>query len=108
MGHTYLGEFEQIVLLAAWRLGDEAYGMRIRQEIETRLDRPVTIGAIYVTLERLAGKGCLRARTGEPTAVRGGRAKRFYAITPTGIAALEDARRQLHRMWQGLRRPTGS
>lgn len=106
MGHTYLGEFEQIVLLAAWRLGDEGYGMRIRQEIETRLDRPVTIGAIYVTLERLAQKGCVRVRTGDPTPVRGGRAKRFYAITPAGIAALEDAKRQLTRMWQGLRKPT--
>ena len=80
--------------------------MRIRQEIEVRLGRPVTIGAIYVTLERLAQKGCLRARTGEPTARRGGRAKRFYSITATGIEALEDARRQLNRMWQGLRRPT--
>jgi PadR family transcriptional regulator PadR len=106
MGHAYLGEFEQIVLLAVWRLGAEGYGMRIRQEIETRLDRPVTIGAIYVTLERLAQKGCVRVRTGDPTPVRGGRAKRFYTITPAGVAALEDAKRQLTRMWQGLRRPT--
>ena len=106
MGHTYLGEFEQIVLLAVWRLDDEGYGMRIRQEIERRLGRPVTIGAVYVTLERLADKGCVRPRTGEPTPQRGGRAKRFYSITPTGIAALEDARRQLTKMWQGLRRPT--
>ena len=106
MGHAYLGEFEQIVLLAAWRLGDESYGMRIRQEIQDRLDRPITIGAVYVTLERLAQKGCLRTRTGEPTPQRGGRAKRFYLITPTGVAALEDARRQLARMWQGLRRQT--
>ena len=106
MGHPYLGEFEQIVLLAVWRLGEEGYGMRIRQEIQDRLDRPITIGAVYVTLERLAEKGCLRPRTGEPTPQRGGRAKRFYAITPTGIAALEDARQQLARMWQGLRRHT--
>ena len=106
MGHTYLGEFEQIVLLAVWRLGEYGYGMRIRQEIEMRLDRPVTIGAIYVTLERLTRKGCLRVRTGDPTPVRGGRAKRFYAITPAGIAALDDAKRQLTRMWHGLRRPT--
>jgi DNA-binding PadR family transcriptional regulator len=102
----YLGEFEQIVLLAAWRLGDRAYGMRIRREIHDRLRRPVTIGAVYVTLERLAQKGCLRARVGEPTAQRGGRAKRFYTITPTGIAALEAARQQLARMWQGLGRQT--
>ena len=106
MGHAYLGEFEQLVLLAVWRLGDDGYGMRIRQEIEDRLDRRVTIGAVYVTLERLALKGCVRTRTGDPTPQRGGRAKRFYAITPTGIAALEDAKRQLARMWQGLRRST--
>ena len=106
MGHTYLGEFEQIVLLAVWRLERDGYGMRVRQEIEERLGRPVTIGAVYVTLERLAQKGCVRTRTGEPTPARGGRAKRYYSITPTGIAALEDARAQLARMWQGLRRQT--
>lgn len=106
MGHVYLGEFEQIVLLAVWRLGEEGYGMRVRQEIETRLGRSVTIGAIYVTLERLAQKGCTRTHTGDPTAVRGGRAKRFYTITPAGVTALEETRRQLDRMWQGLRRPT--
>lgn len=106
VGHTYLGEFEQLVLLAVWRLDAEGYGMRIRQELQERLDRPITIGAVYVTLERLAQKGCVRTRTGEPTAQRGGRAKRFYAITPTGITALEDAQQQLARMWQGLRRQT--
>ena len=106
MGHTYLGEFEQLVLLAVWRLGAEGYGMRIRQELQERLDRPITIGAVYVTLERLAQKGCVRTRTGEPTKERGGRAKRFYAITPSGVTALEDARQQLSRMWQGLRRQT--
>jgi PadR family transcriptional regulator len=102
MGRGYLGEFEQIVLLAVWRLGAEAYGVRIRQEIDERVGRPVTIGAIYVTLERLAGKGLLKSRTGEPTAARGGRAKRFYAITPAGVAAAEDAKRQLAAMWKGL------
>jgi DNA-binding PadR family transcriptional regulator len=104
MGLPYLGEFEQIVLLAVWRRGDDAYGMRIRQDIEARIERPVTIGAVYATLERLAQKGCLKATLGEPTAARGGRARRYYTITRTGVAALEEARRQLARMWQGLRR----
>ena len=104
MGHAYLGEFEQIVLLAVWRLGDDAYGMRVRQEIEARTGRAVTIGAVYATLERLAQKGCVRTSVGEPTAARGGRAKRYYTITRTGIAALDDARNQLARMWQGLPR----
>jgi len=80
--------------------------VRIRQEIESRTDRPVTIGAVYATLERLAQKGCVRPVMGEPTATRGGRAKRYYTITRTGVAALEDTRRQLARMWQGLRRET--
>lgn len=106
MGGPYLGEFEQLVLLAVWRLGDDGYGMRIRQELEHRLERRVTIGAVYATLERLARKRCVRTRTGDPSPQRGGRAKRFYAITPTGMAALDDARRQLARMWQGLRRYT--
>ena len=104
MGHAYLGEFEQNVLLAVWRHGDDAYGMRVRQEIEARTGRAVTIGAVYATLERLAQKGCVRTSVGEPTAARGGRAKRYYTITRTGIAALDDARNQLARMWQGLPR----
>jgi PadR family transcriptional regulator, regulatory protein PadR len=104
MGQTYLGEFEQIVLLAVWRVGEDAYGVRIRQEIEARIGRAVTIGAVYATLDRLAQKHCVKTTLGEPTATRGGRAKRYYSITRTGIAALEDTRQQLARMWHGLRR----
>ena len=104
MGQTYLGEFEQIVLLAVWRIGEDAYGVRIRQEIEARTGRAVTIGAVYATLDRLAQKGCVKTAMGEPTAARGGRAKRYYSITRTGMAALEDTRQQLARMWKGLRR----
>ena len=104
MGQTYLGEFEQIVLLAVWRIGQDAYGVRIRQEIEARTGRAVTIGAVYATLDRLAQKGCVKTAMGEPTAARGGRAKRYYSITRTGMAALEDTRQQLARMWKGLRR----
>ena len=104
MGQTYLGEFEQIVLLAVWRIGQDAYGVRIRQEIEARTGRAVTIGAVYATLDRLAQKGCVKTAMGEPTAARGGRAKRYYSITRTGMAALEDTRQQLARMWNGLRR----
>ena len=104
MGQPYLGEFEQIVLLAVWRIGEDAYGVRIRQEIEARTGRAVTIGAVYATLDRLAQKGCVKTAMGEPTAARGGRAKRYYSITRTGMAALEDTRQQLARMWKGLRR----
>jgi PadR family transcriptional regulator PadR len=94
----YLGEFEQVVLLAVARLGDDAYGMRIRQEIEARSDRTVTIGAVYATLDRLQTKGYVAARD-EP----GGRARRFFTIEPAGVDALEAARALQSRMWAGLR-----
>jgi PadR family transcriptional regulator PadR len=95
----HLGEFEQIVLLAVARLGEEAYGMRIRREIESRTDRDVTIGAVYATLVRLESKGYLRQRDG----TSGGRARRFFEIEPAGIDALETARELHERMWSGLR-----
>jgi len=99
----YLGEFEQIVLLAVVRLSDEAYGTNIRREIEARSGRLVTIGATYVTLDRLVAKGYLRAHEGSPTAERSGRAKRFFAVTPAGVRALEAARDLQSRMWAGIR-----
>jgi PadR family transcriptional regulator len=95
----YLGEFEQVVLLAVARLGDEAYGMRIRQEIEDRAGRSASIGAVYATLDRLQTKNYLRARDESA----GGRARRFFVITPAGIEALEAARDLQTRMWSGLR-----
>ena len=100
-----LGEFEQLVLLAVARLGDEGYGTTIRRELERRASRAVTVGALYATLERLEMKGLVRTREGEPTARRGGRAKRHYALTAPGVAALHDARSALDRMWEGLELP---
>jgi DNA-binding PadR family transcriptional regulator len=98
----HLGEFEQIVLLAIARLGDDGYGTTIRREIERRVGRAVSVGALYATLERLETKGYVRTRAGEPTARRGGRAKRHYGLTGTGVGALRDARTVLDRMWEGL------
>ena len=95
----YLGEFEQIVLLAVARLGDDAYGMEIRREIEQRTERLVTIGAVYATLDRLEDKGYLRARDESNS----GRARRFFALTDAGVDALEAARSLQTRMWSGLR-----
>jgi PadR family transcriptional regulator, regulatory protein PadR len=100
-----LGEFEQLVLLAVARLGEDGYGTTIRRELERRASRAVTVGALYATLERLELKGLVRTREGEPTARRGGRAKRYYALTAAGVAALQDARRALERMWEGLELP---
>ena len=76
----FLGEFEILVLLALMRLSEEAYGMRVLAEIEREGGRPVSIGAIYVTLSRLEKKGYVRSQLGEPTSERGGRAKRIFRI----------------------------
>ena len=97
-----MGEFEQLVLLAILRLGNDAYGMEVRREIEQRTDREVSIGAVYTALERLERKGFLRHRLGEPTAERGGRAKKHFRVLPAGIAAVEATRSALQSMWDGL------
>jgi PadR family transcriptional regulator, regulatory protein PadR len=83
---TYLGEFELMVLLALIRLGDEAYGVPISHEIEARSGREVALGSVYAALERLAEKGLVTSRLGDPTAERGGRAKRFLPRNSTGTA----------------------
>jgi DNA-binding PadR family transcriptional regulator len=98
----YLGEFEQVVLLAVARLDDEAYGMRIRAEIEQRTGRRASIGAVYATLERLVAKGYARETDVPGGTERSGLAKRFYALTPAGRGALEEARELQARMWAGL------
>jgi len=99
----YLGEFEQVVLLAVARLSHDAYGMRIRAEIEERGDRKATIGAVYATLERLAAKGHVRETEMPGGSERSGLARRFYSVTPAGKVALEDARDLQARMWAGLK-----
>lgn len=99
-----VGEFEHLVLLAVVRLGDEAYGMTVRREIEERTGRDVTIGAVYRTLERLARKGLVESRReARHTPVRGGRARRFFRLTREGHTALSESRRMLDRMWEGVR-----
>jgi len=97
-----LGEFEHLVLLAILRLGDEAYAVAIRDEIQRCAGREVSRGAIYITLDRLETKGYLSSRFGDPTPERGGRAKRFYALRPRAVALLKDSRRALVAMWRGL------
>jgi DNA-binding PadR family transcriptional regulator len=97
-----LGEFEQVVLLAVLRLGDEAYAVPILDEIAQRTGRAVSRGSVYVTLDRLETKGYLRSRLGDPTAERGGRAKRYYALRPRGVEALRESRRALLALWRGF------
>jgi DNA-binding PadR family transcriptional regulator len=97
-----LGDFEQLVLLGVLRLGDEAYGAAIRQEIHARSGRDVSINAVYTTLDRLETKGLARSWSGEPTAQRGGRRRKFYALTPAGVTALKQAYRAFTAMADGL------
>jgi len=96
-----LGEFEILVLVALLRLSPEAYGVTIREEIEAQADRQVTVGALYATLNRLETKTYIVSRMGESTAARGGRAKRYYDITPAGREQLERALSSLKNMVSG-------
>jgi PadR family transcriptional regulator PadR len=98
----YLGEFEQIVLIAVLRLGDDAYAVPIREEIEARTGRTVARGALYTALERLESKRCLRSRMGDPLPERGGRSRRYFSVTPAGLAAVRASRESLLRLWQGI------
>ena len=100
-----LGEFEHLTLLAVLRLGEDAYGMRVRREIAERTQRDVTIGAVYSTLDRLAAKGLVKSALNDPTPERGGRAKRCFQITGLGIASLNRARRELGSMFDGVAFP---
>ena len=100
-----LGEFEHLMLLAVLRLGDEAYGMRVRQEIAERTGRDAAIGAVYSTLDRLAEKGLVASALTEPTPERGGRAKRCFRLTSSGIAAINRARQDLASMLDGVTFP---
>ena len=100
-GHN-LGEFEHLVLLALMRLGEDAYGVTVRKAIEERTNREVSIGAIYATLDRMEAKGLVRSRIGEPTAARGGRAKRHFRITSRGLTAVNRTHEALHNMSDGL------
>ncbi|MBV9269595.1 MAG: helix-turn-helix transcriptional regulator [Candidatus Eremiobacteraeota bacterium] len=99
---AYLGEFEQIVLLCVLRLGDGAYGAKIRGEIESVTGRSTTIGAVHATLERLERKGLVSSWMGEPTAERGGKSKRHFKIVAAGIAALKEARATLEQLHAGV------
>ncbi|HEY2435226.1 MAG TPA: PadR family transcriptional regulator [Vicinamibacterales bacterium] len=102
-----LGDFEQLVLLGVLRLDEAAYGAAIRQEIHARSGRDVSINAVYTTLDRLEAKGLLRSWTSEPTPQRGGRRRKFHALTPAGAAALRQAYRAFTAMASGLERRLG-
>jgi DNA-binding PadR family transcriptional regulator len=97
-----LGEFEQIVLLAIVRLGSDAYGSTIRREIDDRIGRAISVGALYTALDRLERKGYVASRLSDPTPQRGGRAKRYFKLRPAGASALRRSRQALGQMWAGI------
>jgi PadR family transcriptional regulator len=96
------GELETLILFAVLRLGDGAYGVSIRDEIEARTGRRLTRGAIYTALRRLETKGLVAGELGESTPTRGGRAKRYLQLTPEGLGALRARMRDLNQMASGL------
>lgn len=98
----YLGEFEQLVLLAVARLGCEAYGIAILEEIQRRAGTEAAVASVYAALDRLERRGLVASSVGDPTPERGGRAKRFFALTPAGAYALTRSREALDAMWEGL------
>ena len=100
----YLGEFEQLVLLAILHAGRDAYAVTICDEIVRRTERDVSLGAVYATLERLEAKALVTSRLGEATRERGGRSKRLVEVTPDGLGALRESRKMQRDMLAGLAR----
>ncbi|MGE5833431.1 MAG: PadR family transcriptional regulator [Acidobacteriota bacterium] len=97
----FIGEFELYVMLAIIHLGDDAYGIRIRQEIERRTGREIVIGAVYATLGRLRDKQLVGFTLSAPEPVQGGRARKHYLLTPDGVRALRHSTSMLTRMMAG-------
>ena len=100
--NKYLGEFEQMVLLAILHLEDGAYGRAIREELQERANRTVTHGAAYVTLDRMVAKGLLESELREPEPGRGGSARRYFTVTAEGLQGLRESRAAFQNLWKGL------
>ena len=99
---NFVGEFEEIVLLTVMKMGEEAYGVAIKKEIEEYLDRAVSIGALHTSLRRMTDKGFVTSRLGEATAERGGKRKRFFTVSETGVELLERAKVDRMKLWQSI------
>lgn len=102
MSKNHLGEFEEIVMLTVAILHDEAYGIAIIEEMEKRLGRKVSIGALQTVLRRLEKKGYLESKFGEATKVRGGKRKRFFSITMFGKKVLAEVKDQRLGLWNAI------
>ena len=97
-----LGSFELMVILVLIRLGDNAYGVPICEELETRTGRDVAVGSVYAALERLEDKGFVTSELGEPTLERGGRAKKYFHVTARSLKEVKETRHSVVKLWQGL------
>ena len=102
MSQEYVGEFEQMVLLAIMRLGEGAYGLAVKDELEAIAGRSPSSGGLYTTLERLEKKGLVESYAGEMTQDRGGRPRRYLRVTPEGQTLLAHSRKTLMALWEGL------
>jgi len=102
MSRESIGEFEQLVLLAIIRLGQEAYGISILAEIKKQTGRKVLRPAVYVALKRLEEKSLVRARIADPSLQRGGRPRKYFEVAPAGVLRLQEARNALLKMWDGV------
>lgn len=102
MTRRLLTDFEIMILLAIIRIGDQAYGVPIEREIETTTGRAVQLPAIYAALDRLERQGLVESRLGEATAQRGGRAKKYFSLTPAGMGSVRDTRKALTALWARL------
>lgn len=100
----YLAEFELTVLLIVVRLGDQAYGVPISEELQVVAGREASLGSIYAALERLAHKGYVVSTLADPTPQRGGRAKRYFRVTAEGRRAIDTSRTSFNRLWRGIPR----
>lgn len=98
-----IGEFEELILLSVKLGAEQASGVQIQESLEEVAGRTVSLGAIYAALERLERKQLVTSWLGDPTPVRGGRRKRYYALTDAGLAAVQEARRVREALWSGIR-----
>ena len=100
MSRGSFSHFELLVLTAVVRLGDEAYGVTIAQEIEEHSGRAILLGSVYAALDRLEGKRFVASKLAEPTAERGGRAKKYFRVTAAGLRHVREAQRVLTALWR--------
>ena len=98
----FLGEFEQLIMLAVARLGSGAYGMAILDEVHDRTGTEAAVASVYAALDRLERRGLVHSHMGAPTPERGGRAKRYFGLEEAGVAALHRSRNALDALWDGL------